>query len=172
MKKTQDTLFENVQTGDSKLIVSLKNGNPLNFNHFWKFLMSHLQNSSVYKIFKTPFVPSLGHVYFEEDTTYGYFNYHFLNIDTKKIDIANLFTWHGPYELANNVSNDLKPDQVVVLFAVVPSLARQIALLDLVNILLNSDQFDFYYCSGATELYQKLVNIEAVQAEVEKLSSM
>lgn len=172
MQDFQKTQFENVQIGDSKLIVSLKTGEPVNFNHFWKFLMSHLQNNSVYKIFKTPFVPSLGHVYFEEDTTYGYFSYHFINIVSKKIDIANLFTWHGPYELANNISTDLKPDQIVVLFAVVPSLARQIALLDLVNILFNSDEYDVYFCSGATELYQRLDSIDAVQAEIERLSSI
>lgn len=172
MKEIHDSLFENVQVGDSKLIVSLKTGEPLNFNHFWKFLMSNLQNQSVYKIFQTPFVPSLGHVYFEEDTIYGYFNYHFINIDTKKIDVANLFTWHGPYELANNISTNLKPNQVVALLAVVPSLARQIALLDLANILLNSDQYDVYFCTGATELYQRLDNIDAVQAEIEKLSTI
>lgn len=172
MKNTKNTIFEHVQVGDSKLIVALKTGEPVNFNYFWKFLMEHLQNHTIYKMFKTPFVPSLGHVYFEEDTTYGYFNYHFLNIDSKKVDVANLFTWHGPYELSKNISNNLKSNQVVVFLAVVPSLARQIALLDLANILLDSDQYDVYFCSGTSELYQRLDSIDAIQAEIERLSSI
>lgn len=170
MNNFQSDFFVHVQHGDTKLVIAKKNNEPVNFNMFWHYLMNNLQNNSPHSRFEVPFTPSLSNVYLEEETLYGYFHYHFINIDTKKIDLANLFVWHGPYELAHSVSSELHENQVIVLLALTPSIGRQMAMLDLANILYASDLYNVYYCSGGSNDFLKIDNDIAIQHEVDKLS--